>query len=67
MQAPSSAQAEKINMVAESWERLITHERTSTTISLSLAVHRITGSKEAITLLHRLGLGIFYNDSSNDR
>ena len=41
-QAPSSVQAERISMVPESWEQLITKKRTSTTTSLSLTVHRIT-------------------------
>ena len=41
-QAPSSARAERISMVPESWEQLITNKRTSTTNSLSLTVHRIT-------------------------
>ena len=63
LQAPSSAQAEKISMVAESWERLITNKSTQNTTSLSLTVHRITGSKEAITLLHHFGVGISYNDA----
>ena len=48
------------SMVAESWERLITKKNTPTTTSLSLTVHRITGSKEATTLLHRLDIGISY-------
>ena len=49
-------------MVTESWERLITNKHAQTTTSLSLILHRITGRKEATTLLHRLGVGIFYND-----
>ena len=49
-------------MAADSWERLITNKHTPITISLSLTAHRITGSKEAITLLHCLGSGISYND-----
>ena len=49
-------------MVAESWERLITSKSSQTTTSLSLNVHRITGSKEAITL-HHFGVGISYNDA----
>ena len=52
----------KINMVAESQERLITKVRTLTITSLSLTVHRITGSKEATTFLLRLGVEISYND-----
>ena len=48
-------------MVAESWERLITNKCTPTTTSLSLTVHRITGSKETTTLLHRYGVGISYD------
>ena len=52
----------KIRMVTESWERLITNKHAQTTTSLSLILHRITGRKEATTLLHRLGVGIFYND-----
>ena len=53
---------EKTSMVAESWERLITNKHAPTTASLSLTVHQITRSKEAKSLLHRLGVGIFYND-----
>ena len=63
VEAPSSAQGEKIDMVAESWKRLITKKHTPTTTSLlSLTVHQITGSKEATTLLHHFGVGISYND-----
>ena len=62
VQAPSFAKAEKISMVAESWERLITNNHTPTTTSLSLTVHRITGSKEATTLLHCVAVRISYND-----
>ena len=65
VQAPSSTQEKKkkkIRMVTESWERLITNKHAQTTTSLSLILHRITGRKEATTLLHRLGVGIFYND-----
>lgn len=64
VQEPSSTQAKKkkIRMVTESWERLITNKHAQTTTSLSLIVHRITGRKEAATLLHRLGVGIFCND-----
>ena len=61
VEAPSSAQAEKISVVAESWERLITNKHTPTTTSLSLTVHQITGSKEATILLHQLCVGISYN------
>ena len=50
-------------MVAESWKKLITNKSTPTTISLSLTVHRITGTKEATTLLHHFGIGISYNDA----
>ena len=35
-------------MVAENWERLITNKHTPSTISLSLTVHQITGSKEVV-------------------
>ena len=62
VQAPSSAQAEKISMVAKSWERLINNKHTPTTTLLSLTVHRITGSKEVTTLLHCLAVRISYND-----
>ena len=61
VQGQSSAQAENIIMVPESWEQLITQDQ-STTNSLHLTVHRITGSKKTITLLHPLGVGISYND-----
>ena len=46
----------------ESSERLITNKYTPTTTSLSLTVHRITGIKEATTLLHHLRAGISYNE-----
>ena len=49
-------------MVAESCECIITNKHKPTDTSLSLTVHRITGSNEAITLLHRPGVGIFCND-----
>ena len=62
VQVPSSAQARKTSMVAESWERLITNKHAPATASLSLTVHQITRSKEATSLLHCLGVGIFYND-----
>ena len=35
-------------MVAENWERLITNKHTPSTISLSLTVHQIIGSKEVV-------------------
>ena len=49
-------------MVAESCESIIINKHTPTNTSLSITVHRITGSNEATTLLHRPGVGIFYND-----
>ena len=49
-------------MVAESWKKLITNKSTPTSILLSLTVHRITGTKEATTLLHHFDVGISYND-----
>lgn len=60
--ATSSTQGKKISMAAESMEGIITKEGTPTGTSLSLSVHRITGSTEATTPLHRLGVGISYNN-----
>ena len=62
VKAASSAQAEKINAISECWERLLTNRRTPTTTALSLTLHRITGSKEAIQLCHHAVLGISYAD-----
>ena len=60
--AANKAEAEKISAISKSWEKLITKERTPLGIALSLTVHRITGSKEATTLLNRCGVGIPYTD-----
>lgn len=48
-------------MVAESMDGIITKEGAPTGTSLSLTVHRITGSTEATTPLHRLGVRISYD------
>ena len=56
------AEAEKISAISQSWEKLVKGERSPLGTALSLTIHRITGSKEATTLLNRCGIGIPYTD-----
>ena len=58
----SASLSEKIWAVASDWQSLVTHERSSRSTALSLIVHRLTGSKEVTSLLHKLGHGISYKD-----
>lgn len=45
---PRKPEAEKFSAVRQSWENLVTGQRTA----LSLTMYRITGSKDATTLLN---------------
>lgn len=56
--ANNHEQVERIAAITQSWESLISKKRSSTATALSLTLHRITGSKEATTLLYRSGMGI---------
>ena len=58
----SRAEAEKISAISQSWEKMDKAERSPLGTALSLTIHRITGSKEATTLLNRCGVGIPYTD-----
>ena len=55
-------QAEEIAAIIQSRESLISKKRSPTATALSLRLHRIIGSKEARTLLHKCGMGISYTD-----
>ena len=59
---PRKAEAEKISAVSQSWENLVTGQRSPLGTALSLTVRHITGSKEATTFLNRCGVGISYTD-----
>ena len=48
---PRKAEAEKISAVSQSWEKLITGQRSPLGTALSPTIRRITGSKEATTFL----------------
>ena len=58
----NKAEAEKISAISQSWEKMVKGERSPLGTALSLTIHRITGSKEATTLLNRCGIGIPYTD-----
>ena len=60
--APNRAEAEKISAISQNWEKMAKSERSPIGTALSLTIHRITGSKEATTLLNRCGIGIPYTD-----
>ena len=51
-----------LRSVACDWQSLVTGEKSPKAVALSLVVHRLTGSKETIKLLHRSGAGISYDD-----
>eukprot|EP00794_Sanderia_malayensis_P013441 gene13441-14824_t len=44
--------------MAGDWQRLVTGERSAKSIALSMVVHRVTGSKEAVKFWHHTGAGI---------
>lgn len=54
--------AKKIWSIANDWQRLIVGGNSPKSIRLTMVVHRIIGSKEAVNLLHRSGSGISYTD-----
>lgn len=58
----SKSLARKVWSVSSDWEALLTHERSTKSTALSLTVHRLTGSKEATTMLHKCGHGVSYSD-----
>jgi len=58
----SKVEAEKLSAISQSWEKVVTGERLPIGTALSLTLHRITGRKEATTLLNHCGVGITYND-----
>ena len=58
----SKVEAEKLSAISQSWEKAITGECLPIGTALSLTLHRITGGKEATTLLNCCGVGITYND-----
>ena len=60
--ARGKVEAEKLSAISQSWEKMVTGERLPLGTALSLTLHRITGSKEATTLLNRCGMGITYSD-----
>jgi hypothetical protein len=48
----NNQQAEKTAAISQCWEGLINKKNSPTATALSLTLHRITGSKEATSLLH---------------
>ena len=58
----SASLSEKIWAIASDWQSLVTHERSSKSTALSLIVHRLTGSKQVASLLHKLRHVISYRD-----
>ena len=58
----SKRHVEKITVLSQSWEAMVTGERAPLNIALGRMVHRLTGSKETSKLLHQAGIGITYND-----
>lgn len=62
MTVPRKVEAEIISAVSQSWEKLVTGQRSLLGTDLSLTIHCITGSKEATTLLNRYGVGILSTD-----
>ena len=55
-------EANKIWALSSDWEMLLTKGKSAKAVSLSLSVHRLTGSKEVIKYLHHCGHGISYKD-----
>lgn len=57
----SSNIANKIWSIASDWHAFISSSSTPKQKVLSLVLHRMTGSKEAVNYVHKLGHGISYN------
>ena len=55
-------QATKIWSLACDWESLVSRKRSPKQIALGLVLHRITGNKEAINILHKSNHVISYHD-----
>ena len=51
-----------LRSVVSDWQSLVTREKFTRAVALSLVIHRLTGTKETIKLLHCLEPGISYND-----
>jgi len=49
----TKVEAEKLSAISQSWKKAVTGERLPIGTALSLTLHEITGSKEAMTLLNR--------------
>ena len=56
--------ANKIWSIASDWQGLITTIDTPKQMVLSLTLHRVTGSKESVNYIHKLGHDISYNKVS---
>ena len=56
--------ANKIWSIASDWQGLITIIDTPKQMVLLLTLHRITGSKESVNYIHKLGHDISYNKVS---
>ena len=54
--------ARKIWALASDWQSLITRESTPKQNMLGLTLHRLTGSKEVIDILHKCNHTVSYND-----
>lgn len=55
--------ADRIRSISCDWKSSIKKENSLKFITLSMAVNRITGSKELANLLHKYGHRIFYTDT----
>ena len=51
-----------LRSVACDWQSLVIGKKSPKAVALSLAVYRLTGSKETIKLLNRSGAAISYDD-----
>ena len=54
--------ATKIWLLASDWESLLTKERSPKQTVAAMTVHRLTSSKEVITVLHKVNNTISYNE-----
>ena len=62
MVTQSSSISNKIWSIASDWAALLANQKSSKQIMLSIGIHRLSASKEIVTLLNKAGQGIPYND-----
>ena len=58
----SSNISNKIWSIASDWAALLGNQKSPKQIMLSIGIHRLSASKEIVTLLNKAGHGISYND-----